>query len=153
MSEPSGPMLNGMTYIVRPSMQPLNSPCRRLRMMAGASQLLVAPAYSFFSLQIKVRSSTRATSRGSERARKLPGRSFSLSLIKVPAFTSCSHKRSYSSWLPSHQYTDEGWHNAAISLTQDKRAGLVVGVLCESILASSENLKGAHSSMIGGFFH
>ena len=73
IGEPIGPMLNGTTYIVRPRMQPLNSAlspvCSRSRISSGAIQLLVGPASSSFSQQMKVRSSTRATSFGSLSAR------------------------------------------------------------------------------------
>ena len=62
------PITNGMTYMVRPRMHPSYSS----RMMAfisfGSIQLLVCPA-SFSSFeQMKVWSSTRATSSGSVRA-------------------------------------------------------------------------------------
>src|SRR3954471_14410271 len=69
MGDPSGPIENGTTYMVRPFMQPSNSGCSVARMSAGAIQLLVGPASSFFCEQMKVRSSTRATSPGSEHAR------------------------------------------------------------------------------------
>ena len=54
MSEPSGPIENGTTYIVRPFMQPLNSAgvpsawpvCSSARISAGAFQWLVGPASS-----------------------------------------------------------------------------------------------------------
>src|SRR5690242_11549771 len=70
MGEPSGPMEKGTTYMVRPFMQPSKRGCSVARISAGATQLLVGPASSFFSEQMKVRSSTRATSLGSELARK-----------------------------------------------------------------------------------
>lgn len=57
-------MENGTTYIVRPRMDPFRSPFRVLRISAGSHQLLVGPASSFSSEQMKVRSSTRATSEG-----------------------------------------------------------------------------------------
>ncbi len=66
MSPPSGPMQNGTTYIVRPRMLPSNSLPKVWRISAGAIQLLVGPASSSRSEQMKVRSSTRATSLGSE---------------------------------------------------------------------------------------
>ena len=69
MSEPSGPIEKGTTYIVRPFIEPLKSSLRVSRISAGSRQLLVGPASSSFSEQMKVRSSTRATSSGSERAR------------------------------------------------------------------------------------
>ena len=98
---------NKTKYIVRPRMQPRNracSPvCSSARMSAGAIQLLVGPASSFFWEQMKVRSSTRATSLGSDNARKELGRLAGLSFLKVPASTSFWHRRSYSSLLPSHQ--------------------------------------------------
>ena len=84
MGEPSGPMQNGTTYMVRPAMVPANSPAKVACISAGATQLLVGPASSSFSEQMNVRSSTRATSEGSERARKLPGRSCGLSGMSVP---------------------------------------------------------------------
>ena len=61
-------MQNGTTYIVRPRMQPENSGSSVARISSGAVQLFVGPASSSFSEQMKVRSSTRATSLGSEAA-------------------------------------------------------------------------------------
>ena len=68
-AEPSGPMQNGMTYIVRPRMLPANTWRRVCRISFGSTQLLVGPASCLRWLQMKVRSSTRATSLGSESAR------------------------------------------------------------------------------------
>ena len=67
MGEPSGPMQKGTTYIVRPRMQPANSGSSVARISSGAIQLLVGPASASSALQMKVRSSTRATSLGSDR--------------------------------------------------------------------------------------
>ena len=47
-------MLNGTTYIVRPRMQPANSPRSLPRISAGSIQLLVGPA-SVFALRADVR--------------------------------------------------------------------------------------------------
>src|SRR5450830_296157 len=69
IGEPSGPIENGTTYNVRPRMLPANRPFKVVRISAGSVQLLVGPASSLFLEQIKVRSSTRATSDGSEQAR------------------------------------------------------------------------------------
>ena len=44
MCEPSGPIENGMTYIVRPRMQPRNKSVRVVRISSGSRQLLVGPA-------------------------------------------------------------------------------------------------------------
>ena len=62
----SGPMQNGTTYMVRPLMQPWKRPAKVSRISSGAIQLFVGPASSCFSEQMKVLSSTRATSPGSE---------------------------------------------------------------------------------------
>ncbi len=50
-------------------MQPAKRPFSVRRISIGATQLFVGPASSCFSLQMNVRSSTRATSEGSEQAR------------------------------------------------------------------------------------
>ena len=80
-------MLNGMTYIVRPRMQPSASPVRMAFISRGSIQLFVGPASSFFRDAMNVRSSTRATSRGSDRHRKLFGRFSGFSLMNVPLAT------------------------------------------------------------------
>ncbi len=69
IGEPSGPIENGTTYIVRPRMQPVKSSLMTSRISPGSRQLFVGPASSSRSEQMKVRSSTRATSEGLERAR------------------------------------------------------------------------------------
>ena len=69
IGEPSGPIENGTTYIVRPRIEPRKRPSSVSRISAGSRQLFVGPASSSRSEQMKVRSSTRATSPGSERAR------------------------------------------------------------------------------------
>jgi hypothetical protein len=104
-------------------MHPSNSPSSVRRICAGATQLLVGPASSRDSLQMNVRSSTRATSEGSERARKLPGRFTGSSAMNVPAATISSHRRRYSSSLPSHHAMRSGLVSAAISRTHPMRRG------------------------------
>ena len=70
IGEPSGPIENGTTYIVRPRIEPRNSSVERLAHLGlGSRQLFVGPASCSRSEQTKVRSSTRATSSGSEWAR------------------------------------------------------------------------------------
>src|ERR1700722_15482900 len=69
IGEPSGPIENGTTYIVRPCMQPSKRPSSVLRICDGSIQWLVGPASCGRFEQMKVRSSTRATSDGSEQAR------------------------------------------------------------------------------------
>ena len=55
--------------MVRPFIGPANSSFMVVRISSGARQLFVGPAFSSVSLQMKVRSSTRATSEGSDQAR------------------------------------------------------------------------------------
>src|ERR1022692_744864 len=120
---PSGPMQNGITYIVRPRMQPSKTFANVLRISSGAIQLLVGPASSSFSEQMKVRSSTRATSLGSEAQEKLFGRSFGLSRVNVPFSTSRLVKRSHSLSEPSHQTTSSGLVSLETSRTQPASSG------------------------------
>ena len=68
IGEPSGPIEKGTTYIVRPFIEPRNSSVRVAFISVGSRQLLVGPASASFAEQMKVRSSTRATSPGSEAA-------------------------------------------------------------------------------------
>ena len=67
IGEPTGPMLNASTYIVRPRIAPSKRPFSFRRISYGSTQLFVGPALSFESEQMNVRSSTRATSLGSDR--------------------------------------------------------------------------------------
>ena len=90
IGESSGPIANGITYSVRPFMQPLKRSSIVFFIATGSAQLFVGPASSLFAAQMKVRSSTRATSLGCERARKEFGRSFSFSLTNVPLATIAS---------------------------------------------------------------
>jgi hypothetical protein len=64
--EPSGPIENGTTYIVRPRMECRNSSVSVARISSGSRQLFVGPASTSSREQTKVRSSTLATSAGSE---------------------------------------------------------------------------------------
>jgi hypothetical protein len=68
IGEPTGPMLNGSTYMVRPRIEPLKISRSLRRISKGLTQLLVGPAASRELEQMNVRSSTRATSPGSLRA-------------------------------------------------------------------------------------
>ena len=99
------------------------------RISAGSRQLFVGPASACSAEQMKVRSSTRATSPGSDRARYEFGRLASDRRSNVPASTSSCASRSYSSAEPSHQYTASGWVRAATSCTQLSRWGCFVGAL------------------------
>ncbi len=66
IDEPSGPIEKGTTYMVRPRIDPLNRSVRTPRISEGSRQLFVGPASDSRLEQMKVRSSTRATSPGSE---------------------------------------------------------------------------------------
>jgi hypothetical protein len=85
--DPTGPIQKGTTYIVLPFMEPLNILVIFSLISSGSHQLLVGPASSFFLEQMNVQLSTRATSSGSDRAKKLLGRSLSFNRINVPLST------------------------------------------------------------------
>ena len=118
MGEPTGPMLKGMTYIVRPRMQPSISPRSRAFIVSGASQLFVGPASFLDREQMNVRSSTRATSRGSLRTRRELGRFAGFSQVPAPEATMAFRMRRSSSGEPLHQWISSGVVRAAISFTQ-----------------------------------
>src|SRR5437764_327019 len=128
IGEPSGPIEKGTTYILRPRIDPSNTPRSVARISSGSHQLFVGPASSSRREQMNVRPSTRATSAGSERARKEFGRLAWESFSKVPASTSVCASHSYSSADPSHQWTSSGWVSSATSSTHLRsRLWLVVG--------------------------
>jgi len=102
---------------VWPRIEPLNFSFSSSRISPGSRQWFVGPASSSRSEQMNVRSSTRATSLGSESARYEFGRLKSLSRSNVPASTIFCAIRSYSSADPSHQCTASGWVSSATSST------------------------------------
>ena len=95
---------------------------------SGAIQLLVGPASFSSTEQMKVRSSTRATSVGSDWARKEFGFRSGLSRVKVPLATRASVSCSHSSSSPVHQCTRSGWVRSATSCTQERMPSWVVAV-------------------------
>ena len=127
MSEPSGPMEKGTMYIVRPRMQPLKVSRRIVFISLGSIQLLVGPASSSLIEQIKVRSSTRATSLGFERAKNEFGRFCELSGVKVPLATNSWVKRFHSASEPSHHWMRSGVVSCATSCTHDNSLLFFVG--------------------------
>src|SRR3954452_14136623 len=144
LSEPSGPIEKGTTYIVRPSIDPLKRSVRTSRISAGSRRLLVGPASSSLSEQMKVRSSTRATSPGSERARKELGRLASESRSNGPASTSCCARASYSAAEPSHQWIASGRLSTATCSTHSSSFSFFVGSVVwlswtRQLLGGSEN--------------
>ena len=82
-------------------MAPSNFSWRIFFISAGSYQLLVGPASSSFSEQMKVLDSTRATSLGRERARKELGRLSGLRRVNTPDSTISVVMRSHSSCEPS----------------------------------------------------
>src|SRR5215213_3756869 len=127
-------MLKGTTYMVRPFIEPRNSSSSLARISAGAFQLFVGPASASSAEQMKVRSSTRATSLGSECAQYEPGRLAGSSSVKVPASTSCSQRSACSSSDPSNQWTLSGWHSSTISSTHASSRALRVGACTSATL-------------------
>lgn len=85
---------------------------------SGAIQLFVGPASSSLTEQMKVRSSTRATSVGSDAAQNELGLSSSLSRTKVLASTSFVVSCVHSCSEPVTHWTWSGVVSRAISLTQ-----------------------------------
>ena len=120
-SASSGPMQYGITYIVRPRIEPVNSSVITAFMSSGAIQLLVGPASRSSTEQMNVRSSTRATSVGSEAHQNELGFLLSSSRRKVPFSTSRSVTRVHSSGEPSHHSTRSGRVSSATSRTQASR--------------------------------
>src|SRR5262245_1757734 len=114
-------MENGTTYIVRPFIAPAKRSLRISRIFAGSSQWFVGPASSSRLEQMNVRSSTRATSLGSDHARYELGRLASESRWNVPASTISWQRRSYSSAEPSHQCTASGVVSSVTCSTQVSR--------------------------------
>src|SRR6266566_5808377 len=108
-------MQYGMTYIVRPRMEPVNRPVMVAFMASGATQLFVGPASRSSTEQMNVRSSTLATSEGSEAHQNELGFFLWSSRRKVPASISRSVMRRHSSWDPSHHRTRSGRVSSATS--------------------------------------
>src|SRR3954466_13434306 len=113
MGEPIGPIEYGTTYIVRPRIEPSKSPRSVTRISSGSSQLFVGPASPSDFEQMNVRSSTRATSSGSERAGEGLGGLAAERRSKGPLAARIWHSSSYSSAEPSHQWTRSGFVIAA----------------------------------------
>src|SRR3954449_5438157 len=82
---------------------------------------------------MNVRSSTRATSPGSLRARYEFGRLASESFSNVPASTSSWHSASYSSAEPSHQCTADACVSSATSSTQARSFLCLVGTVVSMV--------------------
>ena len=103
---------------MRPRIEPRKRSVRMAFMSSGSIQLLVAPASFGSRLQMKVRSSTRATSVGSEAHQNEFGFLSGLSRTNVPFSTSRSVMRVHSSGEPSTHSIRSGWVSSAVSRTQ-----------------------------------
>src|SRR5215470_7341482 len=95
------------------------------RIRAGSIQLLVGPASSGSGEQTKVRSSTLATSPGSEAHQNEFG--LAVSGTNVPARTSLPVSRCHSPGEPSHQTTRSGMVSVATYRTQESSPAWLVG--------------------------
>src|SRR3954469_1997540 len=133
-------MLNGTTYMVRPFIEPRYSSSSLPRISAGSFQLLVGPASASSAEQMKVRSSTRATSLGSEWAQYEPGRLSGSSSVNVPASTSCLQRSACSSSDPSNQWTSSGPQSSTISSTHASSRALRVGACTSATLRLQEKM-------------
>src|SRR5256885_7938607 len=130
----SGPMQNGMTYMVRPLMLPRYRSVMTRFMSAGAIQLLVGPASASSTEQMNVRSSTRATSDGSVFAQNEFGLISGFSGTSAPLSTSSPVNRSHSAGEPSHQTTASGVVSSATSRTQASSRGWDVGACSRPLI-------------------
>src|SRR5271166_456968 len=128
----SGPMQNAITYMVRPAIAPRNSSVITVFMSMGSIQLLVGPASEESWEQMKVRSSTRATSSGSDVHQKELG--FFDSATKVPLSTRSVVSLRHSRSEPSHQTTVSGVVRSATVWTQSMTALAVVGALSRPVM-------------------
>src|SRR4249919_330536 len=115
--ESIGPMQYGMTYIVRPRMQPSNNASILACASEGAIQWLFGPASSRCVVHTKVRCSTRATSSGCERCSQLRGCVCSFNGSSVPSDSICFTSSANSVSLPSHHWMRSGWVSLATSMT------------------------------------
>src|SRR5688500_10258442 len=95
------------------------------RISPGSIQLFVGPASASSTEQMNVRSSTRATSDGSDAHQYESG--FLSSLTKVPAATSSLTSWSYSASAPSTQWMASGCVSAATSATHAASRACCVG--------------------------
>ncbi len=131
IGEPSGPMQNGTTYIVRPRIAAGEQAVERARASRpGRSSCWSGRRPPRSREQMKVRPSTRATSlrvgRGVEAS---SGASPAFSRTNVPASTSRLVSRSHSSSEPSHHSTASGWVSSATSFTHAMSFACLVGGL------------------------
>ncbi len=86
----------------------------------GSIQLFVGPASFSSTEQMKVRSSTRATSVGSVRAWKEFGLMLGFSCVNVPEATRALVSSVHSSSEPVHQWMRSGCVIAATSVTKSR---------------------------------
>ena len=119
-------------------MQPRYSSVIVAFISTGSIQLLVGPASAASAEQMKVRSSTRATSDGSVRAQKELGRFTGSSGTSVPAATSSAVSRSHSVGEPSHQTMRSGVVSSATSRTQSSSRAWRVGAVSSKVAVTGQ---------------
>ena len=133
MGEPSGPMLNGTTYIVRPFMAPVYS--RFISAHLGRVAPVVGGAGVLFALAADERAVLDAGDVARVAVRPVAVRPLGLvELGEGATVDELLARRSYSSALPSHQYTPSGCRMAAQSSTHCWSRLLVVVALILIVL-------------------
>ena len=128
IGEPSGPIENGTTYIVRPCIEPRNRSVSVSRISCGSRQLLVGPGVGL-ALGADEGAVLDARDVARVRAREVGVRAASPRRASrtCPRSTSSRQSASYSSAEPSHQWIALGWVRAATSSTHAFRRALFVG--------------------------
>ena len=119
----------------------------RIFISPGSIQLLVGPASALSTEQIKVRSSTRATSVGSEAHQKEFG--FLVRRTKVPASTNSEVSSCHSFSEPSHHRMFSGVVRAATSSTQAFRRAFVLGAMNDPPSREFDHIPGKPLSASG----
>lgn len=130
-ADPTGPILNGITNIVLPFIQPGNRMLSSVSRSSGDIQFPKVPVMPFlttgmvsrmFSVEMKVRLSTRATSFGSVLANQHLGKhSHQLSIfgrgLIMPSLCKMYNNISFSLSDPSQMWIVSGLHNLTLSCT------------------------------------
>ena len=145
MGEPSGPMLKGTTYIVRPRMEPSKRPSSVSRISLGSH-----PVVGGAGVVLRRRADEGAVL-DARHVRGIGPREVRIGAqLLVRACGTCrrrrarAHRRSYSASEPSHQWM-RGWVSSATSSTHASSLRLSVDA---SVVAVLDSLKGSVSSSV-----
>ncbi len=140
IGEPSGPIENGTTYIVRPRIEPLKSALERLAHLRRVAPV-VRRAGVLLALGADEGAVLDAGHVAGIGAREVGVRALRVreALEGSGARPARSQSWSYSSAEPSHQWMASGWVSSATSSTQASSRWWVVGavVVCVTGLAIS----------------